>query len=100
MAADPGHIVICAGFAHGLAVTCAALREAGAATLAVEAYGHQAHRDLAQAQGLTLRPLPVDACPGLTPSGSSSAGPPGTAWPCRDWKASGRPARAQAGPAW
>jgi GntR family transcriptional regulator / MocR family aminotransferase len=61
VAADPGHIVICAGFAHGLAVTCAALRAAGAATLAVEAYGHRAHRDLARAQGLALRPLPVDA---------------------------------------
>ncbi len=61
VAADPGHIVICAGFAHGLAVTCAALRAAGAATLAVEAYGHRAHRDLAQAQGVALRPLPVDA---------------------------------------
>ncbi|HLN70573.1 MAG TPA: PLP-dependent aminotransferase family protein [Streptosporangiaceae bacterium] len=60
VAADPGRIVICAGFAHGLAVTCAALHAAGAATLAVEAYGHQAHRDLAQAQGLRLRPLPVD----------------------------------------
>src|SRR5580692_8710039 len=62
--AEPGHIVICAGFAHGLAVVCAALRSAGAATLAVEAYGHQAHRDLAQGQnqgqGLRLRPLPVD----------------------------------------
>jgi GntR family transcriptional regulator / MocR family aminotransferase len=60
VAADPGRVVICAGFAHGLAVTCAALRSAGAATLAVEAYGHQAHRDLAQAQGLHLRPVPVD----------------------------------------
>jgi GntR family transcriptional regulator/MocR family aminotransferase len=61
VAADPGRIVICAGFAHGLAVTCAALRSTGAATLAVEAYGHQAHRDVAQAQGLRLRPLPVDS---------------------------------------
>jgi GntR family transcriptional regulator / MocR family aminotransferase len=60
VAADPGQIVICAGFAHGLAVTCAALRSSGASTLAVEAYGHQAHRDLAQAQGLRLWPLPVD----------------------------------------
>ena len=60
VAADPGHIVICAGFTHGLAAACAALRCAGAATLAVEAYGHQAHRDLAQRQGLRLRPLPVD----------------------------------------
>jgi GntR family transcriptional regulator/MocR family aminotransferase len=53
--ADPSHIVICAGFAHGLSVTCAALRAAGAATLAVEAYGHQAHRNLAQGQGLHPR---------------------------------------------
>ncbi|HEV2936330.1 MAG TPA: PLP-dependent aminotransferase family protein [Streptosporangiaceae bacterium] len=60
VAADPGHIVICAGFAHGLAVLCRALREGGAGTLAVEAYGHQAHRDIAAAQGLRLRPLPVD----------------------------------------
>jgi GntR family transcriptional regulator / MocR family aminotransferase len=60
VAADPDRIVICAGFAHGLAVTCAALRSSGAATLAVEAYGHQAHRDIAQTQGLRLRPLPVD----------------------------------------
>ena len=60
VAADPGHIVICAGFSHGLAVTCAALRSTGASTLAVEAYGHQLHRDLAQARGLRLRPLPVD----------------------------------------
>ena len=60
VAADPGRIVICAGFAHGLAVTCAALRASGAATLAVEAYGHQTHRDLARAQGLRLRPVPVD----------------------------------------
>ena len=58
--ADPGHIVICAGFTHGLAVTCRALRSRGARTLAVEAYGLQAHRDIAGAQGLRLRPLPVD----------------------------------------
>jgi len=57
---DPGHIVICAGFAHGLAVTCRALHARGAGTLAVESYGHQAHRDIALAQGLRLRPLPVD----------------------------------------
>ena len=60
VAADPGRIVICAGFAHGLAVTCAALRASGASTLAVEAYGHQTHRDLARAQALRLRPVPVD----------------------------------------
>ncbi len=58
--ADPAYIVICAGFAHGLAGISRALRSAGASTLAVEAYGHQAHRDIAAAQGLRLRPLPVD----------------------------------------
>jgi GntR family transcriptional regulator/MocR family aminotransferase len=58
--ADPGHIVIRAGFAHGLAAIGRALRSAGASTLAVEAYGHQAHRDIAAGQGLRLRPLPVD----------------------------------------
>ena len=58
--ADPGHIVICAGFAHGLAAVCRALRSAGARTLAVEAYGHQAHRDVVAGQGLRLRPVPVD----------------------------------------
>jgi GntR family transcriptional regulator / MocR family aminotransferase len=60
VAADPGHIVICAGFTHGLSAACAALRDTGATTLAVEAYGHQTHRDLAERQGLRLRPLPVD----------------------------------------
>jgi GntR family transcriptional regulator/MocR family aminotransferase len=58
--ADPAHIVICAGFAHGLAGISRALRSAGASTLAVEAYGHQAHRGIAAGQGLRLRPLPVD----------------------------------------
>ena len=58
--ADPAHIVICAGFAHGLAAISRALRSAGASTLAVEAYGHQAHRDIAAGQGLRLRALPVD----------------------------------------
>src|SRR5580693_9471735 len=58
--ADPAHIVICAGFAHGLAGISRALHSAGASTLAVEAYGHQAHRDIAAGQGLRLRPLPVD----------------------------------------
>jgi GntR family transcriptional regulator / MocR family aminotransferase len=58
--ADPGHIVICAGFGHGLAAVCRALRSAGAATVAVEAYGHSEHRDIVTGQGLGLRPVPVD----------------------------------------
>ena len=58
--ADPDCIVICAGFAHGLAGIGRALHSAGARTLAVEAYGHQAHRDIAAAQGLRLHPVPID----------------------------------------
>ena len=58
--ADPANIVICAGFAHGLAGISRALCMAGARTLAVEAYGHRAHRGIAAGQGLRLRPLPVD----------------------------------------
>jgi GntR family transcriptional regulator / MocR family aminotransferase len=57
---DPGQIVICAGFSHGLAAVSRALRAGGARTLAIEAYGHQAHRDIARGQGLRLRPVPVD----------------------------------------
>ena len=60
VAAHPENVVICAGFAHGLAAVCRALCLLGAGTLAVEAYGHQAHRDVAEHQGLRLMPLPVD----------------------------------------
>jgi GntR family transcriptional regulator/MocR family aminotransferase len=58
--ADPGHVLVCAGFGHGLAAVCRALRAAGPATLAVEAYGHAEHRDIAARQGLGLRPVAVD----------------------------------------
>jgi GntR family transcriptional regulator/MocR family aminotransferase len=55
------NIVVCSGFAHGLELACRALRAAGAGTLAVEEYGHRAHRLLIEEQGLRLRLLPVDA---------------------------------------
>jgi len=74
VSADPEHVVICAGFAHGLAVTCRALRAAGAGTLAVESHGHQAHRDIALAAGLRLRPLPVDDRGAVI---TGAPGPPG-----------------------
>jgi GntR family transcriptional regulator / MocR family aminotransferase len=60
VAARPEDVVICAGFAHGLTAVCRTLRLAGASTLAIEAYGHQAHRDVAEHQGLRLRSLTVD----------------------------------------
>jgi GntR family transcriptional regulator/MocR family aminotransferase len=58
--ADPGCIVICGGFSHGLAAVSRMLCSDGARTLAVEAYGHEAHRAIARGQGLRLRPVPVD----------------------------------------
>jgi GntR family transcriptional regulator/MocR family aminotransferase len=59
VAADAGYIVICSGFAHGLAVLCRALRASGAVSVAVEEYGHQLHRDIVAAQGLDPVLLPV-----------------------------------------
>jgi GntR family transcriptional regulator / MocR family aminotransferase len=56
-----GNIVICSGFAHGLEVVSRALLATGARTLAVERYGHQAHRDIAAAAGLRLHPIPLDS---------------------------------------
>jgi GntR family transcriptional regulator / MocR family aminotransferase len=53
-------IVICSGFAHGLAVICELLRARGATAIAIEGYGHRAHRRAAEAHGLRCRALPVD----------------------------------------
>jgi GntR family transcriptional regulator/MocR family aminotransferase len=53
-------IVVCSGFAHGLALLCQVLRARGATTIGVEHYGHQAYRRIAEAHGLRLLALPVD----------------------------------------
>jgi GntR family transcriptional regulator/MocR family aminotransferase len=58
--ADPGRIVICAGFAHGLGVLGRALHDTGYRTMAMEEYGHQLHRNIVTGQRLSLRLLPVD----------------------------------------
>ncbi len=58
---SPDQLVVCSGFAQGLAVVCEALRANGAHTLAVEAYGQRAHREIAAARGLQPSALPVDA---------------------------------------
>ena len=60
VAASPGQVVVCSGFGHGLAVLCRVVRARGARAIAVEAYGHQAHRRIAEANGLRTVPLPVD----------------------------------------
>lgn len=58
--AEPDRILICAGFAQGLALLCQVLRGRGAQTLATEAYGQRAHLSIAAAAGLHLRTILVD----------------------------------------
>ena len=59
--ASPARIVICSGYAHGLALLCQVLRARGSRVIAIEAYGHHAHRRIAAAHGLHPAPLSVDA---------------------------------------
>ncbi|MFF1303076.1 PLP-dependent aminotransferase family protein [Streptomyces sp. NPDC058307] len=58
--ADPEHILVCAGFSHGLRLLGAVLRARGARTVAVESYGLDVHWDLLAAAGLRTVPLPFD----------------------------------------
>lgn len=55
--ADPGCVVICSGFTHGLAMIARTLR---GGAVAVEAYGHRTHRDILAANGVDVRLMPVD----------------------------------------
>ncbi len=58
--ASAERIVIGQGFSGLLTLVCRAMAGAGARRLAVEEYGHAAHREIAAAAGLDLIPLPVD----------------------------------------
>jgi GntR family transcriptional regulator / MocR family aminotransferase len=57
---SPDRIVICSGFAHGLALIAWVLARRGAAMIAVEDYSRLGHRQLIEARGLSAEPLPVD----------------------------------------
>ncbi len=57
----PDRIVICAGFAHGLALVGRVLAERGRGRLAVEDPGLRPSRDTAEHAGLTTIGTPVDA---------------------------------------
>ena len=59
-ASPPTAIVVCSGFAHGLALICQVLRARGGTAVALEQYGPQAHRAIARAHGLRCLALPVD----------------------------------------
>jgi GntR family transcriptional regulator / MocR family aminotransferase len=54
-------IVVCSGFTQALALLARVLADDGATALAVEAFGHQHHREVIAAQGLAVHPVDVDA---------------------------------------
>ena len=58
--ADPERIVVCSGFAQGLALLCSVLLARGASTVAVEAYGLAACRQIVVRSGLGTTALSVD----------------------------------------
>jgi GntR family transcriptional regulator/MocR family aminotransferase len=68
----PDSIIVCAGFAQGLELLCEVLRNRGTRTLAVEAYGHPGHRQIAARSGLKLTTLPVDAHGAVMPGTAAS----------------------------
>jgi GntR family transcriptional regulator/MocR family aminotransferase len=59
--ATPEHIVITAGFHHGLALVAGALAARGAGRVAVEEYGLDLYREVLVGAGLDIPPLAVDA---------------------------------------
>jgi GntR family transcriptional regulator/MocR family aminotransferase len=58
--AGADQIVICSGFTQALSLLSRVLAARGAASIAVEAYGHEHHREVIGAGGLSPRPVPVD----------------------------------------
>jgi GntR family transcriptional regulator/MocR family aminotransferase len=57
---DPDRIVVCSGFAQGLALLCSVLRAPRAPMVAVEAYGLPAYREILGGHGVRLSTLAVD----------------------------------------
>ncbi|MBV1935382.1 PLP-dependent aminotransferase family protein [Streptomyces sp. BV286] len=80
--ADPEHILVCSGFAHGLMLLGAVLRQRGARALAVESYGLDVHWGLIERAGLGSVPLPFDELgtrtAELSELGANGGGPGGT----------------------
>ncbi|MFE7647408.1 MocR-like pyridoxine biosynthesis transcription factor PdxR [Streptomyces phaeoluteigriseus] len=70
---DPGHVLVVAGFAHGLQVLGKVLRARGVHTVAVESYGLDEHEKQLTAAGLRTVPLPFDRL-GTDPDGLNDAG--------------------------
>ena len=58
--AEPGRVVICSGFHHGLMLVAQALRARRVRAVAVESYGFDLYRDVLTSAGLRTPPLYVD----------------------------------------
>jgi GntR family transcriptional regulator / MocR family aminotransferase len=58
--AEPGRVVICSGFHHGLLLMAQVLRQQRVRSVAVESYGFDVYRDSLAAAGLRTPPLYVD----------------------------------------
>ncbi|MEL7974246.1 PLP-dependent aminotransferase family protein [Isoptericola sp. F-RaC21] len=58
--AEPGAVVVTQGFGELLALVCRTLAARGARRVAVERFGHAAHREIVAAAGLDVVPVPVD----------------------------------------
>ena len=59
-AADPEHVIVCAGFRAGFSALCRWLRGQGAERVAVEDPGWHPHRLAIEQAGLAVVPVPVD----------------------------------------
>ncbi|MCX3063148.1 MocR-like pyridoxine biosynthesis transcription factor PdxR [Streptomyces beihaiensis] len=78
--ADPGRVVVCSGFAHGLMLIGEVLRRRGVRDAAVETYGLAPHWTILGRSGLRTRPLPLDRLGTDTRDlGGSGRGSPGAA---------------------
>ncbi|MFF9766982.1 PLP-dependent aminotransferase family protein [Streptomyces sp. NPDC053086] len=71
--ADPGTILITAGFSHALDILGRVLRARGARAAAVESYGLDVHRELLRTAGLATPALPYDEL-GTDPGAAGDAG--------------------------
>jgi GntR family transcriptional regulator / MocR family aminotransferase len=58
--AEPGRVVICSGFHHGLILMAQVLRHQRVRSVAVESYGFDVHRDSLVGAGLRTVPLALD----------------------------------------
>ncbi len=76
VSATPERIIVCAGFSQGLELLSDLLSSKGQRTLAIEAYGHPAHRQVVASAGMRLVPVPVDdrgaLCDGAPPPGTGA----------------------------